>query len=169
MADLGVTFVFGERAETVTRRGDALVCAMPSGVEIATEKVLVTAGRVGNTDGLGLEAVGVATDERGRIVVDEHFRTSRAEVYAAGDVIGFPALASTSMEQARVAVCHAFDFDYKQDLLEPAALRHLHDPGGEQRRSVGTRRRRARDRRRDRARLRSATMRAGRSSGTATG
>ena len=116
MADLGVSFVFGERAQTVTRRGDALVCAMPSGIEVAAEKVLVTAGRVGNTDDLGLEAVGVATDERGRIVVDEHFRTSASGVYAAGDVIGAPALASTSMEQARVAVCRAFDFDYKQEL-----------------------------------------------------
>ena len=116
MADLGVSFVFGERAQTVTRHGDALVCAMPSGIEVAAEKVLVTAGRVGNTADLGLEAVGVATDERGRIVVDEHFRTSASGVYAAGDVIGAPALASTSMEQARVAVCRAFDFDYKQEL-----------------------------------------------------
>ncbi len=116
MADLGVSFVFGERAQTVTRHGDALVCAMPSGIEVAAEKVLVTAGRVGNTAELGLEAVGVATDERGRIVVDEHFRTSAPGIYAAGDVIGAPALASTSMEQARVAVCRAFDFDYKQEL-----------------------------------------------------
>ena len=116
MADLGVTFHFGERAQTVTRRGDDLVCAMPSGREVVVDKVLVTAGRVGNTDGLGLDVVGVATDERGRIIVDHHFRTSVPTVFAAGDVIGAPALASTSMEQARVAVCRAFDFDYKQEL-----------------------------------------------------
>ena len=116
MAQLGVTFHFGERVQTVSRRDGALVCAMPSGAEIVVDKVLVTAGRVGNTDGLNLEAVGVATDDRGRITVDGHFRTSVPSVYAAGDVIGSPALASTSMEQARVAVCRAFDFDYKQEL-----------------------------------------------------
>ena len=91
---------------------------MPSGAEIVVDKVLVTAGRVGNTDGLNLEAVGVATDDRGRIAVDGHFRTAVPSVYAAGDVIGSPALASTSMEQARVAVCRAFDFDYKQELSD---------------------------------------------------
>ena len=89
---------------------------MPSGAEIAADKVLVTAGRIGNTEGLGLAAVGVETDERGRVLVDGHFRTSAQGVFAAGDVIGAPALASTSMEQARVAVCRAFGFDYKQEL-----------------------------------------------------
>jgi NAD(P) transhydrogenase len=118
MIELGVAFHFGERAQTVTRRGDDLVCAMPSGVEVVVDKVLVTAGRIGNTDGLGLDTVGVETDERGRIVVDDHFRTSIPSVFAAGDVIGAPALASTSMEQARVAVCRAFDFDYKQELSD---------------------------------------------------
>src|SRR4029078_8051900 len=98
---LGVTFQFGERAEAVSRRGDALVCSMPSGVEIVADKVLGTAGRTGNTEGLGLEAVGVDTDERGRVLVDGHFATTVPGVFAAGDVIGAPALASTSMEQAR--------------------------------------------------------------------
>ena len=116
MRGLGVTFHFGERAETVERRGDELVCSMPSGATIAAEKVLVTAGRVGNTAGLGLGELGVRTDDRGRILVDEVFRTSVDGVFAAGDVIGSPALASTSMEQARVAVCHAFGFAYKQEV-----------------------------------------------------
>jgi NAD(P) transhydrogenase len=70
MRDLGVTFHLGERAERVARHGDALVCTLPSGGAIAAEKVLVTAGRVGNTAGLGLDELGVVTDERGRIVVD---------------------------------------------------------------------------------------------------
>ncbi len=118
MAALGVAVHFGERAETVSRRGDALVCSMPSGAEIVADKVLVAAGRTGNTDGLGLAAVGVETDERGRVLVDGHFRTSAPGVFAAGDVIGAPALASTSMEQARVAVCRAFGFDYKQELSD---------------------------------------------------
>jgi NAD(P) transhydrogenase len=108
MRDLGVTFRLGERAEAVTRRGAELVSALPSGDTIATEKVLVTAGRVGNTADLGLDELGVTTDERGRVVVDHTFRTTVPGVYAAGDVIGAPALAAASMEQARVAVSQAF-------------------------------------------------------------
>ena len=108
MRDLRVTFRLGERAEAVTRRGVELVSALPSGDTIATEKVLVTAGRVGNTADLGLDELGVTTDERGRVVVDHTFRTTVQGIYAAGDVIGAPALAAASMEQARVAVSQAF-------------------------------------------------------------
>jgi NAD(P) transhydrogenase len=108
MRDLGVTFRLGERAEAVTRRGTELVSALSSGDTIATEKVLVTAGRAGNTADLGLDELGVTTDERGRVVVDHTFRTTVPGVYAAGDVIGAPALAAASMEQARVAVSQAF-------------------------------------------------------------
>jgi len=108
MRDLGVTFHLGERADAVTRHGAELVSALPSGDTIATEKVLVTAGRVGNTADLGLDELGVTTDERGRVVVDRTFRTTVPGVYAAGDVIGAPALAASSMEQARVAVSQAF-------------------------------------------------------------
>ena len=108
MRDLGVTFRLGERAEAVTRRGAELVSSLPSGDSIATEKVLVTAGRMGNTADLGLDELGVTTDERGRVVVDHTFRTTVPGVYAAGDVIGAPALAAASMEQARVAVSQAF-------------------------------------------------------------
>ncbi|HEY8018435.1 MAG TPA: Si-specific NAD(P)(+) transhydrogenase [Actinomycetota bacterium] len=116
MHDLGVTFHLGERAEIVERRGGRLSCTMPSGPAIDADKVLVTAGRVGNTADLGLEALGVEMDERGRIVVDAAFRSAVPGLYAAGDVIGSPALASASMEQARVAVCHAFGFPYKQEV-----------------------------------------------------
>ena len=116
MTGLGVTFHLGERAETVSRSGAGLICRLPSGAEIVSDKVLVTAGRVGNIGGLGLGSLGVQTDDRGRIVVDEKFRTAAPSVYAAGDVIGAPALASSSMEQARVAVCDAFGFVYKQEV-----------------------------------------------------
>ena len=108
MRDLGVTFHLGERADAVTRHGAELVSALPSGDTIATEKVLVTAGRVGDTADLGLDELGVTTDGRGRVVVDHTFRTTVPGVYAAGDVIGAPALAAASMEQARVAVSQAF-------------------------------------------------------------
>jgi NAD(P) transhydrogenase len=120
MRDLGVTFHLGERADAVARRDGALVSTLPSGGTVRTEKVLVTAGRTGNTAELGLEEVGVDTDDRGRILVDDAFRTSVPNVFAAGDVIGAPALASTSMEQARVAVSHAFGFDH--DRYDATAL-----------------------------------------------
>jgi NAD(P) transhydrogenase len=82
--------------------------------EISADCALFSAGRIGASAGLGLEQIGIRTNSRGFILTDEQYRTSQPHIYAAGDVIGFPALASTSMEQARVAVCHAFDLRYKQ-------------------------------------------------------
>lgn len=83
---------------------------LSSGLELAVESVLVAAGRTSNTAQLNLPAAGVTPGERGLIRVDEHYRTSVPHIYAAGDVIGFPALASTSLEQGYRAVCHAFGF-----------------------------------------------------------
>ncbi len=80
---------------------------------VLAETILVASGRSGNTQGLGLEAAGVPAGKRGQLTVDEHYRTAVPHIYAAGDVIGFPALASSSMEQARLAMCHAFDLKYK--------------------------------------------------------
>jgi NAD(P) transhydrogenase len=115
---LGIDVRLGESAERVERRGDALVTTLASGGEIFADKLLFAAGRSGNTAGLGLEEAGVRLGKRGAVEVDETYRTSIPSVYAAGDVIGFPALASTSMEQARVAVCHAFGFTYKRQVSE---------------------------------------------------
>ena len=75
---------------------------------------MVAAGRIGNTDGLALENAGLVADARGLLSVNESFQTAEAHIYAAGDVIGFPALASSSMEQARLAMVHAFDLKYKR-------------------------------------------------------
>jgi NAD(P) transhydrogenase len=83
------------------------------GTVVLADKVLMAAGRVSNTAGLDLAAAGVQTGARGIIPVDASYRTNVENIYAAGDVIGFPALASTSMEQARVAMVHAFDLKYK--------------------------------------------------------
>jgi NAD(P) transhydrogenase len=91
---------------------------LKSGRELLVDKVLYSAGRAGNTARLGLARAGVATDPKGRITVNEHFQTSMAHIYAAGDVIGNPALASVSMEQGRVAMCHAFDIPYKRKVAE---------------------------------------------------
>ena len=81
---------------------------MRSGKKILADTVLYSAGRQGMTAGLGLESAGLAADDRGRIKVDEYYRTDVPNIYAVGDVIGFPALAATSMEQGRLAAHHAF-------------------------------------------------------------
>ena len=104
---MGMRLVLGAGKAAVTRDGEVLRMTLASGEHITPDKVLFAAGRAGNTEGLGLEDVGVQVDERNRIVVDETFRTTADWLYAAGDVIGPPALASVSMEQGRVAACYA--------------------------------------------------------------
>ena len=89
---------------------------LKSGKILEADAVLFAAGRRGTVEGLALEKVGLTLNQRGYIDVNESYQTSIPHIYAAGDVIGFPALASTSMEQGRVAVCHAFGFDYKKRL-----------------------------------------------------
>jgi NAD(P) transhydrogenase len=118
MEDVGVHVLFERRMASIEVRPEepAVSVRLNDGLTLDADAMLYCAGRRGNTDRLGLERVGIVPDERGRIAVDEHFRTSVASVLAAGDVIGFPALASTSMEQARVAVCHAFGFEYKRQV-----------------------------------------------------
>jgi NAD(P) transhydrogenase len=98
-------------------RSDAsLRLELASGATLEADAVLVAAGRTSNTGELNLAAAGLATGERGLLEVDAQYRTKVPHIYAAGDVIGFPALASTSMEQARLAMVHAFDLKYKTDL-----------------------------------------------------
>lgn len=115
--DEGMQVLLGADLKAVERDDQGLRVRLGDGSEVRPDKVLVSSGRVGNTDGLGLEAAGVVMDERGRIVVDEHFRTSVPGVYAAGDVIGPPALASTAMEQGRSAAGHAFGVGF-QDTID---------------------------------------------------
>jgi NAD(P) transhydrogenase len=115
---MGVRLVLGAGRASVRRDDDGLMCTLADGEEISPDKVLFASGRVGNIEGLGLEQVGVRTDARNRIVVDETFRTSVESIYAAGDVIGPPALASVSMEQGRVAACYALGIPFK-DTVDP--------------------------------------------------
>jgi NAD(P) transhydrogenase len=105
-----------ERVTRCEATSEDVTLTLESGASVCTDAVLVSAGRVSNIAGLFLEAAGVRCGEHGLLEVDGHFRTSAPNVYAAGDVIGFPALASTSMEQARLAMVHAFDLQYKQAL-----------------------------------------------------
>ena len=114
LADLGMHFWFNERPVKVENSATGVTLAMKSGKTLNTEAALFAAGRRAAVDGLAVEKAGLALNDRGYLPVDENYRTCVPGVYAAGDVIGFPALASTSMEQGRVAVCHAFGFKYKQ-------------------------------------------------------
>ena len=86
---------------------------LASGKEIVAEKALYSIGRTGATSKLNLEGAGLKADDRGRLKVNEHYQTEVPHVYAAGDVIGFPSLASTSLEQGRLAACHAFGVEAK--------------------------------------------------------
>lgn len=107
LRDLSVTFRFGEEVAAVEKHQNAALCILKSGKKIVADTVMYSAGRQGQTDELALDAAGLEADKRGRISVDEHYRTSVEHIYAVGDVIGFPALASTSMEQGRMAAQHA--------------------------------------------------------------
>jgi NAD(P) transhydrogenase len=110
---LGVTMHLGVDVDTIAPHGSSVRLALKNGTALEVDKVLHAAGRKSNTGSLNLEAAGVATGNRGLILVNDHYQTNVPNIYAAGDVIGFPALASTSMEQARVAMVHAFDLKYK--------------------------------------------------------
>ena len=109
-----MNFWFNERPVKVETTPTGVTLAMKSGKTLQTESALFAAGRRAAVDGLALEKAGLMINDRGYIAVDANYRTAVPHIYAAGDVIGFPALASTSMEQGRVAVCHAFGFQYKQ-------------------------------------------------------
>ncbi|HLL51941.1 MAG TPA: FAD-dependent oxidoreductase, partial [Myxococcaceae bacterium] len=114
MRALGIDLAMPDSVKAVDASGHLIKLELESGRRLEVRAVLVAAGRTGNTRGLNLEAHGIALDNRGRVVVNERYQTAVPHIYAAGDVIGFPALASTSMEQARIAVGHAFDLEYKK-------------------------------------------------------
>ena len=113
---LNVRLYLGERMAKIERTDGGIRMTFESGNTLDAETALFAAGRRGNIDGLNLETARVTVNSRGLIAVNDNYETTATGVYAAGDVIGFPALASTSMEQGRLAVCHAFGFHYKQKL-----------------------------------------------------
>jgi NAD(P) transhydrogenase len=94
-------------------RGERVKICLASGKQIITEKALYSIGRTGATDILDLAVAGLASDSRGQLKVNAHYQTDVPHIYAVGDVIGFPSLASTSMEQGRLAACHAFGVEAK--------------------------------------------------------
>ncbi|MBZ5644269.1 MAG: Si-specific NAD(P)(+) transhydrogenase [Acidobacteriia bacterium] len=113
LANLGLNIVFQDRPKSTQRTPGGIWMTLNSGKIVKAETALFAAGRRGAVEGLELEKAGLALNPRGNIDVNEHYQTHVPHIYAAGDVIGFPALASTSMEQGRVAMCHAFGFPYK--------------------------------------------------------
>jgi NAD(P) transhydrogenase len=115
----GLVFRFGEAVTAVERHEGGTITVLESGKRIAAEAVFYSAGRLGATGDLGLHEAGLAADDRGRILVDASFRTSIPHIFAVGDVIGFPSLAATSMEQGRLAARHAFGVESRgiSDLL----------------------------------------------------
>lgn len=120
MQAMGVRFFLSDGVAGVRYDRDVIRVKLQSGAEVGVQAILVSSGRCGNVEGLGLEAVNIEVGERGRIKVNPHFQTNIPHIYAAGDVIGNPALASTAMEQARVAMVHAFKFEYLPGMAKEA-------------------------------------------------
>ncbi len=111
---LGVTFVLNAHIAAVKPGHGEVTFTLADGGSRLFDMALIAAGRQSNVEGLGLDKVGVKIGARGLVLVNENFQTSVPHIYAAGDVIGFPALAATSMEQARVAMTHALGAGYEQ-------------------------------------------------------
>ena len=116
MEKLGVIFYAPDHVEKCESDRKRVTMRLESGRMVYADAALIAAGRVANTDRLNLDAAGLLVRKDGSIEVDMHFRTAVPHIYAAGDVTGFPALASTSMEQARLAMVHAFDLKYKKEV-----------------------------------------------------
>ena len=117
---LGMRISLGTPITAIERAGETLHVRLANGETLTPEHVLFAGGRAGNTAGLDLAKVGVEVDDKGRVLVDPRYRTTAEGIYAAGDVIGPPALASVSMEQGRVAACNAFSIPFK-DVVDPLA------------------------------------------------
>ena len=111
---LGMIFRLGESVVSIREPKPGRVAVeLESGKRLLGETVLFSVGRVGDTDALQLAAAGLEVDNRGRIRCNNHFQTSVPHIYAVGDVVGFPALASTSMEQGRRAACHMLGHEFE--------------------------------------------------------
>lgn len=114
MRSMGLTLRLGEEVKSCAPRDDGqVVTLLKSGKVIVSDCVLFSAGRKSATDDIGLETIGVKPDDRGRLPVNEFYQSSQPHIYAAGDVIGFPALASTSAAQGRLATAHCFGISDK--------------------------------------------------------
>src|SRR5262249_39040840 len=116
MEAIGVTFHFNDTVEAVDTHAEDVEVRLKSGMILRSKTILVSSGRGGNTKRLGLETIGIQPDKRGYVPVDQDYRTAVPHIFAAGDVVGSPALASTAMEQARLAMVMAFNLRYKSEI-----------------------------------------------------
>lgn len=110
LRQFGTVFRLGEKVVSIgfDEERDRVYAKLESGKSVHGQGLLYTIGRQANSDLMNVQAAGLSSDGRGKLLVNEHFQTAVPHIYAAGDVIGFPALASTSMEQGRLASCHMF-------------------------------------------------------------
>jgi NAD(P) transhydrogenase len=108
LRDMGIRLRLGESVAAIELVEGHVQATLASSKKIGADSLMYCIGRQGATEALNLPAAGLTADNRGRLKVNDHFQTSVPHIYAAGDVIGFPALASTSMEQGRLASCHMF-------------------------------------------------------------
>jgi len=116
MRTIGVTLRLNEEVVSIEKADDGRATVnLRSGKQITASTVMYSVGRIGASAALNLQAVGIRPDERGRLRVNAHYQTEVPHIYAVGDVIGFPALASTSMQQGRLAACHAFGLPAKAE------------------------------------------------------
>jgi NAD(P) transhydrogenase len=116
MKEIGVTLLHEEEVVSIHKEPSGqITVTLQNAKPIATSTLMYAIGRVGASRGLDLEQIGLTPDRRGRLTVNEHFQTAIPHIYAAGDIIGFPALASTSMQQGRHAACHAFGHPDRMD------------------------------------------------------
>ena len=123
LRDLAMSFRFGEEVASVESSGFGTITTLASGKKIAAEAVMYSAGRQGNTKNLNLDRAGLAADPRGRLVVNKDYSTQVSHIYAVGDVIGFPALAATSMDQGRLAASYAFNEPARElQALQPIGI-----------------------------------------------
>jgi NAD(P) transhydrogenase len=124
LRDQGVLIRHNEEAAGVETHDDGVVLSLKSGKKIKTDVLLWANGRTGNSQGMGLEAIGIAPNERGQIPVNEHYQTSLPHIYAVGDVVGAPALASAAYDQGRFAATHLIEGHCDQRLVQdiPAGI-----------------------------------------------
>ena len=109
MRKYGITLQLGDSAEEFRIENGQVVTTTRRGRRIVSDRLMFAAGRCGNTENLGLKRLGIKTDDHGLVKVDDQYRTAVPNIYAVGDVIGFPSLASVSMDQGRLAALHAFN------------------------------------------------------------
>lgn len=119
---MGVDVRLATTVSGMVRRGEVLEVSLSDGGVVCVDSVLIATGRAGNTAGLGLDEAGVALDAKGRVLVDVAYRTTAPGVFAAGDVIGPPGLASVAMEQGRLAASHAFETAYHHTTVSAPAM-----------------------------------------------